>query len=126
MGNETLVKPKAIQAFEKRFKTEADYCEDVFYLRIASSWQELFRTAFCFVNDSSLEEEKLLLGHYKMISSEGVAFTGELLKIDVWGSGCLLAKGELRTSHKLGRLVFDLWDGVYLVVPVGSIFLNNV
>ncbi len=119
MEKTELVKPRAILAFEKRFKTEADYWGDVFYLRIASSWEELLRTSFCFVNDSSLKKENLNKVRNLMISKEGVTFTGFLICENVWGSSCMLAQGKLKTSAP-DRLIMEVNDGVYLLATVDS------
>lgn len=120
-----LVKPKAIQAFEKRFAIggfaiEAERCEDVFFLRVASSWEEFFRTAFCFINDSSLKEENLRGVKDLPVSLEGVTLSGELLFRNIWGSECILAQGQLRTPPASGHLITNLLDGVYLLSWFGS------
>lgn len=115
-----LVKPKAIQAFEKRFATEADHWGDVFFLRVADSWEDFFRTAFCFVNDSSLKKESLTKVKDLPISFDGVTLTGNLLFKNIWGSECVLVQGKLKTSPVAGCLITDLSDGIYLLSWFGS------
>lgn len=120
MGETTLLKPRAIQAFEKRFKTEAGHWGDVFYIYLASSWEDFFRSAFCFINDCSLKKENLNEAQNLEISKKKVIFNGRILFKDIWGSACLLAQGKLTTPHSLGHLPLDLFDGVYLLSWVNS------
>ncbi len=117
-----LVKPKVIQAFEKRFKIESDHWGDVFFFRITSSghdWQDFLQSAFCFVNDCSLKEENLNEAQDLKISREGVTLTGRFLQKNIWGSDCLLAQGKLKTPSP-NSLTIDIYDGVYLLSPAGS------
>ncbi|MBI4120268.1 MAG: hypothetical protein HY454_02265, partial [Parcubacteria group bacterium] len=90
MPETKLDKPRAIQAFEKRFKIEAGRCQDVFYLRLASSWQDFFRSAFCFFNDAGVQEREVAKVTDPVISLQRVAFEGSLVFCQVWGSDCLL------------------------------------
>lgn len=117
-----LIKPIVIQAFEKRFKIKADHWGDVFYIRVASSWEDLFMTAFCFLNDPSINNKNAFQFKSGTISSLGVMFEGRLLFRNIWGSLCMLGQGRMTTPHSLGRLPINLIDGVYLLAPVGSNF----
>ena len=119
MGKMELIKPKAIVAFEKRFKTEADHCEDVFYLRLASSWQDFFRSVFCFVNDGGFQEQNVVEVKDYKVSLKGVTFGGRLSFHNVWGSDCVLVQGKLKTPSP-DRLIMEINDGVYLLSPAGS------
>lgn len=114
-----LAKPKAIQAFEKRFKTEADHWGDVFYLRLASSWQDFFRIAFCFVNDGGWQEQNRVEVKNYQVSPNGVTFEGSFISHHVWGSDCLLVQGKIKTPSP-NSLIENLSDGIYLLTPIDS------
>lgn len=119
MTETKLDKPRAILAFEKRFKVEADCWGDVFFLRIASSWPDFFRSAFCFVNDAGFQEKNRFKVKGHQVSSRGVTFEGSLSLCHIWGSDCMLGQGRLKTPFP-DRLTTDLSDGIYLLSPVGS------